>query len=56
MIVDAFLADHPGFRRLSASALLAEQGIDIDCGDDMRLLPHRHGTDGFYAAAMERRA
>ncbi len=56
LIVDAFLADHSGFRRLSASALLAEQGIDIDCGDDMRLLPHRHGTDGFYAAAVERQA
>ncbi len=56
LIVDAFLADHSGFRRLSASALLAEQGIDIDCGDDMRLLPHRHGTDGFYAVAMERQA
>jgi 16S rRNA (cytosine967-C5)-methyltransferase len=56
LIVDAFLAGHPGFRRLSAEALLAEQGIDIDCGEDMRLLPHRHGTDGFYAVAMERQA
>lgn len=56
LIVDAFLAGHSGFRRLSAAALLAEQGIKIDCGDDMRLLPHVHGTDGFYAVAMERQA
>ncbi len=53
-IVDAFLQAHPDFHRLSAKDLLAKQGIALDCGDDMRLLPHRHGTDGFYAAVLER--
>lgn len=53
-VVDAFLAAHPGFQRLSAAEVLARQGIDIDCGNDVRLLPHVHGTDGFYAAVMER--
>jgi 16S rRNA (cytosine967-C5)-methyltransferase len=53
-VVDAFLQAHPGFRRLSAKEALAKQGIDLDCGEDMRLLPHRHGTDGFYAAVLER--
>jgi 16S rRNA (cytosine967-C5)-methyltransferase len=53
-VVDAFLAAHPEFHRLSAAEVLARQGIDIDCGTDMRLLPHAHGTDGFYAAVMER--
>jgi 16S rRNA (cytosine967-C5)-methyltransferase len=53
-VVDAFLATHPEFHRLSAAEVLARQGIDIDCGTDMRLLPHVHGTDGFYAAVMER--
>ena len=53
-IVDAFLAAHPGFRRLSARELLSAQGIAIDCGEDMCLAPQIHGTDGFYAAVLER--
>ena len=53
-IVDAFLATHAGFHRLSAQEVLAAQGIAIDCGEDFRLSPHKHGTDGFYAAVLER--
>ena len=53
-IVNAFLAGHPEFRRLSAQEVLAAQGIVIDCGEDMRLSPQKHGTDGFYAAVLER--
>ena len=54
-IVDAFLAAQPAFARLSAQAVLGEQGIDIELsGADLHLLPHRHGTDGFYAAVLER--
>ena len=59
-IVDAFLAAHPDFHRLSAHEVLAAQGIAVDCSEegnkDFRLLPHRHGTDGFYAAVLERTA
>jgi 16S rRNA (cytosine967-C5)-methyltransferase len=53
-IVEAFLAAHPDFRRLSAAAVLARQDIVVDTGDDLRLLPQVHGTDGFFAAVMER--
>jgi len=53
-VVDAFLATHPDFARLSAQEVLAGQGITIECGEDMRLLPQTHGTDGFYAAVLER--
>jgi len=53
-IVNAFLAAHGDFHRLSAQEVLAAQGIAIDCGEDMRLSPHRHGTDAFYAAVLER--
>ena len=54
-IVDAFLAAHPQFGRLSAKAVLAAQGITVDLsGDDLHLLPHLHGTDGFYAGVLER--
>jgi 16S rRNA (cytosine967-C5)-methyltransferase len=55
MVVDAFLAAHPDFMRLSAAEILAKQEIVVDTGEDLRLLPHVHGTDGFYAAVMERR-
>jgi 16S rRNA (cytosine967-C5)-methyltransferase len=53
-IVNAFLAAHADFQRLSAQEVLAAQGIAIDCGEDMRLSPQKHGTDGFYAAVLER--
>ncbi len=56
-VVDAFLAAHPGFERLPAGAVLAAQGIQVDpAAADLQLLPHRHDTDGFYAAVLERRA
>jgi 16S rRNA (cytosine967-C5)-methyltransferase len=53
-IVSAFLATHADFHRLSAQEVLAAQGIVIDCGEDMRLSPQKHGTDAFYAAVLER--
>ena len=53
-VVADFLEAHPQFSRLSAQQVLAQQGIAIDCGDDMQLTPHVHDTDGFYAVVMER--
>ena len=57
-IVDAFLAAHPEFQRLSAVEVLAKQNIVIavgpDSNGDLKLAPHTHGTDGFYAAVLER--
>ncbi|MBU1237387.1 MAG: RsmB/NOP family class I SAM-dependent RNA methyltransferase [Gammaproteobacteria bacterium] len=54
-IVNAFLDSHPDFTQLSAAEILAKQGIDIDVGTELRLLPHTHGTDGFFAAVLERK-
>lgn len=53
-VVDDFLRAHPQFRTLDCQRLLAEQSIPLDCGERLRLLPHLHGTDGFFAAALER--
>ncbi len=53
-VVSAFQAKHPEFVTLSAEEVLRKQDIDLACGERLRLLPHRHGTDGFYAAVMER--
>jgi 16S rRNA (cytosine967-C5)-methyltransferase len=58
-VVSAFLAAHPEYVALSASEVLRKQGITVDGdaegGERLRLLPPRHGTDGFFAAVMERR-
>jgi len=53
-IVDAFLAAHPEFRAADAAAELARAGIALDTGPRLRLLPHVHGCDGFFAAVLER--
>ena len=54
-IVAAFLAKHPDFTLIPAATILAKQGIAFD-GDTLRLLPNLHNTDGFFAAALERKA
>jgi 16S rRNA (cytosine967-C5)-methyltransferase len=53
-VTDAFAAGHPEFKALACSELLASQRIPLDTGERLRLWPHRHGTDGFFAAAFER--
>ena len=59
-IAAAFTASHPGFRRLDVAQLLEEAKVPHPAslcspdGMDLRLWPHRHGTDGFYAAAWEK--
>jgi len=55
-VVADFLAAHPRFQRLPAGALLAQQKIALDTGDDLQLWPQHHGCDGFFAAVMERAA
>ncbi len=55
-VVDDFLAGTPGWRRLDATQALKAAGIAIpgQSGPDLRLDPVQHGTDGFYAALLER--
>jgi 16S rRNA (cytosine967-C5)-methyltransferase len=54
-IVDAFLAAHPAFAQGNAAAELARAGITLDTGLTLKLYPHLHGCDGFFAAVLERR-
>ena len=54
-IVDAFLASHPDFVLTPASSVLARAGIEL-AGDTLRLLPHLHHTDGFFAAVLDRKS
>jgi 16S rRNA (cytosine967-C5)-methyltransferase len=52
--VTAFLARHPGFA-LVPLARAWPGGAPPNTGDYLSLTPARHGTDGFFAAVLERR-
>lgn len=54
-VVRDFLATHADFSLVPAKDVLAEQKVTLDTGDFLVLLPHRHRTDGFFAAVLERR-
>jgi 16S rRNA (cytosine967-C5)-methyltransferase len=58
-VVEEFLAEQSQFAPLPAADVLQAQGIALP--DPARfapwfvMLPHLHGTDGFFAAVLERR-
>jgi 16S rRNA (cytosine967-C5)-methyltransferase len=54
-IVAGFLATHPDFAVVPMKEVLEEQKIALDMGDYLKLMPHLHQTDGFFAAVLERR-
>ena len=59
-IADAFEASHAeSFAALPVGDLLAQAQVphaaDLDERGRLRLWPHRHGTDGFFAAVWQRR-
>ncbi len=49
--IEAFLTRHPDFERAPLP-----DAIPSDKNGYMRLTPHRHGTDGFFAAALQKKA
>jgi 16S rRNA (cytosine967-C5)-methyltransferase len=53
-IVAAFLATHPDFVLVPMTEILAEQRIELEMQDYLKLTPHQHQTDGFFAAVLER--
>lgn len=53
-IAEAFLNAHPEFVLVPANEVLAQQQINLDTGKYLNLLPHLHGTDGFFAAVFEK--
>src|SRR5450830_1159030 len=55
VIAEQFLAAHPDFTLVPMSKVLAEQKIELEMGDYLKLLPHLHHTDGFFAAVFERK-
>lgn len=55
-IVEAFIQAHPDFSLVPANEILAHHHIALDTGPYLKLLPHLHGTDGFFAAVFEKTA
>ena len=54
-IVTGFLASHPDFKLVPAAEILKRQGVNVpETGEFLRLYPHLHDTDGFFAAVLER--
>lgn len=54
-IVTAFLAEHPEFTLCDARELLPEAIASQLDSPYLKLLPQKHGTDGFFAAALQRK-
>ena len=53
-IAEAFLKANPDFILVPANSILAQQQINLDTGNYLKLLPHLHQTDGFFAAVFEK--
>ena len=53
-IAEAFLTANADFKLIPANEVLGHQQIKLDTGDYLKLLPHLHGTDGFFAAVFEK--
>lgn len=53
-IITAFLQNHGMFALKSADSIMKRQKIEIECGEYFELWPAQHGTDGFFAAVLER--
>ncbi|KQW41210.1 MULTISPECIES: RsmB/NOP family class I SAM-dependent RNA methyltransferase [unclassified Roseateles] len=60
LIAAEFAAAHPGFKPLAADEALTkaqvERADELVENGALRLWPHRHATDGFFAVAWERSA
>jgi 16S rRNA (cytosine967-C5)-methyltransferase len=59
-IAQAFSEAHPEFEPVPAAQALEKVQVaradELDSGGYLRLWPHRHGTDGFFAAVWQRKA
>jgi 16S rRNA (cytosine967-C5)-methyltransferase len=54
-VIEEFLHQHSEFSMLRAGRILNRQGIPWDENEQyLELLPHRYGTDGFFAAVLVR--
>ena len=57
---EAFTAAHPEFELINAAEALEAAGVSraselVSPAGHLRLWPHKHATDGFYAAVWQRK-
>jgi 16S rRNA (cytosine967-C5)-methyltransferase len=54
-VVERFMAVHPGFTPLPVNDIFTRRDVSLRMeGPWLRLYPHRHNTDGFFAAVLQR--
>lgn len=54
-VVQAFLSQHPAFHSSEIATILQRYQLSqLADGNALHLFPHQHGTDGFFAAVVER--
>ncbi len=52
-VVEGFLSRHSEFRSMLPTAMLSQLGIESTKESrHVQLLPHKHGTDGFFVAVL----
>lgn len=58
MQIDWFLKNHPDFKLVPAESILSKiLGRTVEgCQSYLRLTPYTHGTDGFFAAVLEKQS
>jgi 16S rRNA (cytosine967-C5)-methyltransferase len=54
-VVTQFLTTHDNFVLVPMKEVLTEQKIALEMQDYLKLVPHIHQTDGFFAAVLERK-
>lgn len=54
-VAQQFLATHEGFELVPMKDILQEQKVALEMQDYLKLSPHIHHTDGFFAAVFERK-
>ncbi|KRB73508.1 RsmB/NOP family class I SAM-dependent RNA methyltransferase [Noviherbaspirillum sp. Root189] len=54
-VAQQFLATHEGFELVPMKDILEEQKVALEMQDYLKLSPHIHHTDGFFAAVFERK-
>ena len=54
-VVERFLAERPEFEPMALKEIFgSERAATLGDGITLRLFPHRHDTDGFFAAVLRR--
>jgi len=54
LIAEEYLSRNAEYALRPVGEILGKERVALDMGDYLELWPHRHGTDGFFAAVFER--